>query len=123
MVILHKRGKYNVVADPMSKKDEESILLAVSVVIPEWLNEIQSEYVKDPEITVIINNIPDNSKFEWKNDILWYKGRIYLNSSSKFKSKILKESHDSLSAGDVGFFKTYYNARQSFFWKRMSRDI
>ena len=91
MEILHKKGKDNVVANALSKKDEEPTLLAVSVVVPEWLNEIQSEYAKDPEITAIINNIPGNSKFEWKNDILWYKGRIYLNSNSKFISKILKE--------------------------------
>ena len=93
------------------------------MVVPEWLNEIRSEYAKDPEITAIINNLPNNSKFEWKNDILWYKGRIYLNENSKFKFKILKESHDSLLAGHVGFFKTYYNAHQCFFWKGMSRDI
>ena len=107
----------------MSRKDEDPTLLATSVVVPEWLNDIQSEYAKDPEITAIINNLPNNSKFEWRNDILWYKGRIYLNANSKFKSKILKESHDSPSAGHARFFKAYYNARQSFFWKGMSRDI
>ena len=121
--ILHKRGKDNVVADALSRKDEEPTLLAMSVVVPEWLNEIRSEYAKDLEVTAIINNLPNNSKFEWKNDILWYKGRIYLSTNSKFKFKILKELHDSPSAGHVGFFKTYYNARQSFFWKGMNRDI
>ena len=123
MEILHKKGKDNVVADALSRKDEETTLLAVSIVVPEWLNEIRSEYAKDPDMLAIINNLPGNSKFEWKNDILWYKGRIYLNSKSKFRSKILKESHDSMSSGHVGYFKTYYNARQSFFWKGMSHDI
>lgn len=123
MEILHKKEKSNVVSNALSRKDEEPTLLAVSIVVLEWFNEIRSEYAKDPKITAIINNLRDNSKFEWKNDILWYKGRIYLNSNSKFKSKILKESHDSLSAGHVGFFKTYNNARQSFFWNGMSRDI
>ena len=66
---------------------------------------------KNPETSAIINNLPQNSKFEWKNDILWHKGRIYLYADSKFKAKVLKESHDSLSDGHVGLFKTYYNAR------------
>ena len=88
--ILHKRGKDNVVADALSKKDEEPALLAISVVVPAWLNEIRSEYAKDPEITAIINNLPNNSKFEWKNGILWYKGRIYLNTNSKFKLRYSK---------------------------------
>ena len=81
----------------------------------EWLDEIQSEYAKDPETSTIINNFNHDHKFEWKNDILWYKGRIYLNSNSKFKDKVKKESHDSPAAGHVGFFKSYYNARRSFF--------
>jgi len=81
-------------------------LLVVSVVVPEWLNEIQSEYAKDLKTSAIINNLCRNSKFEWKNNILWYKGRIYLSSNSKFKAKILKELHDSPSTKHVGFFKT-----------------
>ena len=88
MEIPHKKGKDNVVANALSRKDGELTLLAVSIVVFEWINEIQSEYAKDPEITEIIDNLPDNSKFEWKNNILCYKGRIYLNSNSKFKSKI-----------------------------------
>jgi hypothetical protein len=39
-----------------------------------------SEYAKNPETCAIINNPVQDSKFEWKNDILWYKGRIYLSS-------------------------------------------
>lgn len=48
MEILHKRGKDNVIADALSRKDVEPTLLAVSVVVPEWLNEIRSEYAKAP---------------------------------------------------------------------------
>ena len=31
--------------------------------------------------------------------------------------------HDCPTIGHVGIFKTYYNARQSFFWKGMNADI
>jgi hypothetical protein len=37
--------------------------------------------------------------------------------------KVLKESHNSPASRHVGFFKTYYNARQSFYWKGMNKDI
>ena len=56
-------------------------------------------------------------------DLVWYKGRIYLSANSRFKTKVCKESHDYPTAGHVGFYKTYYNARQSFFWKGMNVDI
>ena len=115
--------KENIVADALSRKDEDITSYSILVAIPEWMNEIQSEYAKDPEISTIINNSNCDPKFEWKNDILWYKGRIYLNSNSKFKVKVIKESHDSPAAGHVGFFKSYYNARRSFFWKGMQKYI
>jgi hypothetical protein len=35
----------------------------------------------------------------------------------------MKETHDSIAAGHVDFFKTYYNARQYFLGKGMSKDI
>jgi len=123
MEILHKKGKDNVVADALSRRDEEDKVFAISVAVPDWLNDIRSEYVKNPETCSIINNLNQYPKYEWKNDILWYKGRIYLNPNSNFKSKVLQEVHDCPAAGHVGFFKTYYNARQSFFWKGMNADI
>ena len=40
MDILHKRGKNNVVVDALSRKDEEVQVYVVSMVIPEFLDEI-----------------------------------------------------------------------------------
>ena len=48
---------------------------------------------------------------------------MYLPSSSKFKTQVLKENHDSPTTGHVDFFKTYHNIRQSLFWKGMKADI
>ena len=123
MEIIHKKGKENVVADALSKKDEDITSYSISVAIPKWLDGIRSKYAEDLETSTIINNSNHDPKFEWKNDILWYKGRIYLNSNSKFKVKVMKESHNSPAAGHVGFFKSYYNAIRSFFWKGMQKDI
>jgi len=80
MEILHKKGKDNIAVDALSWKYEESLSLAISVVVPEWLDEIRSEYAKNLETCAIINNPIQGSKFEWKNSILWYKGIIYLSS-------------------------------------------
>jgi len=51
--------------------------------------------------------LDQNSSYEWRNGILWYKERTYLTSSSKFKIKALKNSYDSLAMRHVGSFKTY----------------
>ena len=107
MEILHKRGKDNVVVDALSRKDEEIKAYAISMVVPDLLDEIQGEYAKDPDTCALINDHNQGSKFEWRNDILWYKGRIYLSPTSRFETKVLKESHDFPTSGHVGFFKTY----------------
>ena len=57
MEIIHKRGKDNIVADSLSRKDEEKQVLAISIAIPKWLDEIQTEYAKNPETCSIINNL------------------------------------------------------------------
>jgi len=121
--ILHKKGKENVVANALSRKDDDHTTCAAMIVVQEWLDEIRAEYAKDKDCDSMINNISQYTNFEWKNDILWYKGRIYLTPASKFKIKILKESHNSPAAGHVRFYKTYYNVRQSFYWKDMSKEI
>ena len=119
MEILHKRGKDNVVVDALSQKDEEVKAYAISIAIRDWLNEIRCEYAKDPNTSALINDPNQGPKFEWRNEILWYKGKIYLSPTSK----VLMESLDCPAAGHVGFFKTYYNAMQSFYWKGKYKDI
>ena len=112
MEIILKKGKENVVVDALSRTYEDITSYSISVAILEWLNEKWSEYAKDPKTSTIINNPNQDPKFDWKKDILWYKGRIYLNSNSKFMVKEMKESHDSPSTWHIGFFKSYYNARR-----------
>ena len=72
--------------------------------------EYKENTLKNLNTCALIKDPNRGSKFEWRNDILWYKGRIYLNPTSRFKTKVMIESHDSPTVGHVGFFKTYYNA-------------
>lgn len=105
MEMSHKIGKHNVVADTLSRKDKDITTCASFIVVPDWLDEIWIEYAKDPYSCSIIENIDQHPNFEWENDILWYKGRRSL-IPSKFKMKVLRETHSSPTAGHVGFFKT-----------------
>ena len=48
------------------------------------------------------------------DDIIYYKGRIYLVPESVLKKKILQASHDSPLSGHQGFLKTYRQIRERF---------
>ena len=44
--IIYKKGKQNVVADALSRKDAdvEALLCAISIIQPDWINEAREEW-------------------------------------------------------------------------------
>ena len=59
--------------------------------------------------------------FSWKNDLLWYKYRLYLCKNSQLKQKILMELHTSPLGGHSGFLKTYHRVKKEFFGMALKR--
>ena len=57
--IIYKKGKQNVMADALSRKDEdvESLLCAISIIQPDWINEAKDEWKKDEEVWPLIQKL------------------------------------------------------------------
>ena len=64
-----------------------------------------------------------NEDFKVWDDIILYKGIIYLTLQSKLKGKILKEYHDNPLAGHQGYYKTYKHIREKYFWKGLKKYV
>ena len=119
--IIYKKWKLNVVADALSRKNEEveALLCAISIIQPDWITEARDEWKKDNDVWTLIQKLqqdPSTSDtFSWKNDSLWYKDRLYLCKNSQVKQKILLELHTSPLGGHSGFLKTYHRVKKYFF--------
>ena len=91
-------------ADALSRKDEdiEALLCTISIIQPD-LNEAMVEWKNDEEVWALIQKLQQDSTtsntFRWKNDLLWYKDRLYLYKNSQLKQKILMELHTSPLGG------------------------
>ena len=75
--IIYKKGKQNVVANALSRKDEdvETFLCVISIIQPNWITEARDELKNDEEVLALIQKLqqdPNTSDtFSWKNDSLW----------------------------------------------------
>jgi hypothetical protein len=93
--IVYKKGKQNVVACALSRKDEdvEAFLYAISIIQPDWIIEARDEWKNDEKVWTLIQRLQQDSSasdtFTWKNDSLWYKYRLYLCNNSQLKQKVI----------------------------------
>ncbi|GKA11101.1 ty3-gypsy retrotransposon protein, partial [Tanacetum coccineum] len=129
--IEYKPGATNKAADALSRMFEEdqqltASFMALSQPIFGFLGDLRGENEALAELRDLhkrLDNGDELSGFRRENGLLFYKDRYYIGQESKLKTLLLREFHDSPSAGHGGIKKTLVGLSALFFWKGMRQSV
>jgi hypothetical protein len=114
------KGKNNAVVDALSRRPSIFSMSGMSV---DWKEHLIVEYAKDQFTCQLLDWKIQDDNFRVINDLIYYKGWIFLVPGSALKAKILHACHNSPVAGHQGISKTYRQLRERFAWKGLKEDV
>ena len=89
----------------------------------DWRSLLLVEYSKNKFACELLDGQIQDDWYIIIDDIIYYKGRIYLIPKLALKRKIIQASHDSPLSGHQGFLKTYRQIRERFSWKGLKGEV
>lgn len=89
----------------------------------DWQHIILAEYPKDSWAAGVIEGSVVDNRYTVVNDLIIYKGRVYLILGLELRSRVLRFFHDEPMTGHPWFFKTYRQVRERFTWKGLKADV
>ena len=95
--IEYVKAKNNVVADAVSRRPASLSLMSIST---DSRSLLLVEYSKDKLACELLDGQIQGDRYRIIDDIIYYKGRIYLVPESTLEKKILQASHDSCYQGN-----------------------
>jgi hypothetical protein len=114
------KGKNNVVVDSQSRRPSVYAMTDISV---DWKAHLLLEYSKNRFAFELMDGKVQDDNFKTVDDIIYYRGQIFLVPESTFKTRVLHACHDSPLAGHQGLVKTYKQVRERFTWRGMKEDV
>ena len=85
--------------------------------------DLSSSFALDPLDDAKLHHGERFRHYSIDDEYLLYKVRVYVPATSDFCAQILKESHDSWSAGHPGIQKSYALVKRQFYWPSLFKDI
>jgi hypothetical protein len=128
--IKHIKGKENKVVDALNRRvhimHATTISMHQSYLKSIILNVVVTDqhYLQVKEILQQENVQQKIKEYEMKEDgLLMHKNRIYVPSSRELRNLVLKEMHNVMYVGHLGYQKTIAVVLSQLFWQGMKKDV
>ena len=97
--------------DALSRVAHLHTLQAISMVRPNWLQEVLHSYATDPRAQKLLTQLaiqsPDMAGYSLDNGIIRYKNKLWIAQNSALQTKIIAAFHSSTIGGLSGTKATY----------------
>lgn len=104
--IRYKSGRYNPVADALSRVPGFDVLcMAISLVSSNLTELLQASYVLDDTLKEVLNQLQQSQvvkKYSLQDGLLRKNGKLVVGPYANFKAKIITWLHSSLESGHSG---------------------
>nr|GEZ59977.1 putative reverse transcriptase domain-containing protein [Tanacetum cinerariifolium] len=133
--IRYRPGKANVVADALSRKEQDkplrvrALVMTISLSLPKQILEAQIEALKPKNLKkeyvggMIRTDIPKERLEPRADGTLCLNGRSWLPCYDDLRSIIMHESHKSKYSIHLGSEKMYQDVKKLYWWPNMKADI
>lgn len=125
--IEYRVGCKNAGPDALSRKSELLAIMGLSTPIFDCIPQIQQDYTSDNEAQQLICLLQADPTakphYSWQNNCLYYKERIFVPASSKWRTMILEEFHSTPMRGHSGQLRTYKRILRNFRWPGLRKDV
>ena len=138
--ILYRPGSQNTVADALSRSPEHLAAITTLQLEDNLVRDIKKAYENDKEFSGIFAALRSPNKqppaavvsviprFSLRDDGLLYyvhgtSPRLCVPTAGKLRAAVLHDCHEAVTAGHLGFAKTYELAQRRFYWPSMDATI
>lgn len=124
---VYKKGKENLATDALSRVAHLHTLQAVSMVKPDWMQEVLHSYSTDPRAQKLLAQLaiasPDMAGYSLDNGLIRYKGKLWIAQNSALQTKLIAAFHSSAIGGHSGTKATYQRIKTHFAWKGLKMAV
>jgi hypothetical protein len=117
--VEYKQGRTNKVADALSRATHSHQVLAISTIIPKWIEQVLLSYNGNIQCSDMITKLSVDAQaiphFTLTNGVLRYKQRLYIGDNGDLKQQLLHSFHASALGGHSRERATYQRIKLNFF--------